>query len=334
MTSTGPGASSVAGSPIEPAVPRIRRLVGVTSILIDVSVTVPRLPSRGGDVIAAPAGRGPGGGINTLVAAARLGMPTVYGGALGTGPNASSIREALARNHIGVLSQADCGSDTGWCLTMIEPDGERTFVTAPGAEARLSVADLRALQPHLLSTDAVYLSGYDLAYEVSGYTLAAWLATLLPHQDGGPYVVLDPGPLIADVTLDRVKAALSRADLLSATAPELGALESLAPGTVRPETVVIRRYGVAPVELRWHDQTRTRHTIVAPTYPPPSPIVDTSGAGDTHLGALLAVLTAGKDWTTALVTANQAAAWSISRPGAAAGPTGAELDAMASGMRS
>jgi sugar/nucleoside kinase (ribokinase family) len=313
----------------QPPLPRIRRLVGLTSILVDVAVTVPGLPPRGGDVVAKPTSRAPGGGINALAAAARLDMPVVYAGAHGTGVNGQAVREALAAEHIGVISRPDPVDDTGWCLAMVEPDGERTFVTVPGAEAALGLGDLRALQAQLTSTDALYVSGYDLAYEGSGHALATWLAPLLPHDEGGPYVVLDPGPLVADIPVDRLRAALSRTDLVSASAPELGAIEALAPGAVNPSAVVLRRYGPAPVELRWDDvSTGTRQTLVVPTTPPPGRVVDTNGAGDTHLGALLAALAADGDWTTAIGIANQAAAWSLTRRGAATGPTSAELDAV------
>ena len=54
---------------------RPARVVGLASVLVDVAVRLPGLPPRGGDVVAADAGRAAGGGINTLAAAARLGLP-------------------------------------------------------------------------------------------------------------------------------------------------------------------------------------------------------------------------------------------------------------------
>ena len=72
--------------------------------------------------------------------------------------------------------------------------------------------------------------------------------------------------------------------------------------------------------------------VLTPGRPPldvpgvPVQVVDSSGAGDTHTGALLAALGAGEQLGTALATANAAAAFSVTRHGPAQGPTRAELD--------
>jgi len=54
-------------------------------------------------------------------------------------------------------------------------------------------------------------------------------------------------------------------------------------------------------------------------------VLDTTGAGDAHSGALIAALAAGAAETAAARTANAAAALSVTRPGPATAPTGEEL---------
>jgi sugar/nucleoside kinase (ribokinase family) len=269
-------------------------------------------------------GRAPGGGINALVSAARQGLDSAYAGAHGDGPNGDAVREALAREGIALLAPAVPDEDTGWCLAMVEPDGERTFVTAPGAEAALDRAALS--QVRLEPGDALYVSGYDLAYPGSGPVLGAWLADLPPAADGGPWVVLDPGPLVADIPATRLGAVLARVDLLSASAGELAALShgELWPASLAPTAVVVRRNGPNPVRILWQGNTSMCTTDVA-TVAPPAPVLDSNGAGDTHLGALAAALARGLTWGDAVATANRAAAWSLTRRGAASGPTLDEL---------
>ena len=53
--------------------------------------------------------------------------------------------------------------------------------------------------------------------------------------------------------------------------------------------------------------------------------VDTSGAGDVHVGASLAGLAQGLSWPNAVLLANRAAAYAVARAGPASGPTTAEL---------
>jgi ribokinase len=58
---------------------------------------------------------------------------------------------------------------------------------------------------------------------------------------------------------------------------------------------------------------------------PPVRAVDTTGAGDTHTGVLLAELARGRPVEDALDTANRAAAISVTRIGPATAPRRAEL---------
>jgi sugar/nucleoside kinase (ribokinase family) len=104
---------------------------------------------------------------------------------------------------------------------LVEPDGDRTFVTAPGVEARLAPDDLRALP--LRAGDAVYVSGYDLVYAVSGLSLERWLPGLADDL----LVAIDPGPLVADIPAHRLEWVLGRTDLLSLNAFEAATLSGL-----------------------------------------------------------------------------------------------------------
>lgn len=297
---------------------RVSRLVGLASILIDHTLAVPALPERGGDVIADDLGPAAGGGINALVAAARLGLPTVHAGRHGTGPHGALVRDALRHNGIDCLLPATPGRDTGWCLALVEPSGERTFVTAPGAESAQDATSLAAIV--LRPGDAVYLSGYDLVYPDAAPALTTWLAALAPAADGGPWVVFDPGPLVGQIAGQSLRSVVARADLVSVSAAELVALEALP----APRRLVVRR-GAAGAELRSADPGAAVDVVASPGVVPPGPVIDTNGAGDTHLGALLAARAAGLDWTAALGLANRAAAFSITRRGAASGPTRREL---------
>jgi len=207
------------------------RLLHLGTVVADVVLGVPALPPRGGDVLASAATVTAGGGFNVLAAAARQGMPAAYGGAHGTGPLADLTRAALAAEGIAVLLPPVPGLDTGFVITLVEPGGERTFVTSPGAEARLAPAALAAVTAR--PQDTVYLSGYALAHKANRAALLGWL----PSLPAAARLVFDPGPLGAQVRLDRqqlLAASVQRALHEGLARAQLGdlRLEAVDPGAV------------------------------------------------------------------------------------------------------
>lgn len=126
---------------------RFDRLLHLGNVVVDVVLDVPSLPDRGGDVLASGTRATPGGGFNVMVAAARQGLPASYAGAHGSGPFAELARAALVAAGIELVQRPKPGLDTGFVVSLVEPDGERTFVTSRGAEATLTSADLAEVGP-------------------------------------------------------------------------------------------------------------------------------------------------------------------------------------------
>ena len=309
---------------------RPRRLVMVGSVVVDVLLYVDRLPERGGDVLASRMLTSAGGGFNLLVAARRLGMDAAYGGRTGTGPFGDQARRALDDAGIPTLLPPGEDGDTGVVIGLVEPDGERTFATSPGVEARLEPEDLRALE--LRPADVVYVSGYDLVYPVSGRSLEEWLPQL-PDQ---LLLAIDPGPLATDVPAARMEAVLRRADLLSLNAVEAAALSGhqgpaeaavILGERLRAGALVVVRAGAAGCWL----VAGGGDPVQIPGRPARA-VVDTTGAGDTHVAAFLASLSHGDDPPRAARVANVAASVSVERAGPATAPTLDELtDALGEG---
>lgn len=268
---------------------RPRRLVVVGSVIADIKLAVPQLPDRGGDVLAASAASRPGGGFNVLAAAARLGLPAALAGHVGSGPFAAMIRAALAAEGIDVLLPPVEG-EQGYCVGLVEPDGQNTFVTAPGVESRLTEQDLAGVS--VGAGDVLYVSGYDLLYPVSGPALAAWLT--------GPaaecWLFLDPGPLVADIPDPVMDAVLPRVDVLGLNTREMALLSGTPSqdrvgalrGELADDAVVLIRDGEHGTML-----VRPGRSLVRVPAPHVSHVVDTTGAGDTHTGAFLAELARG-----------------------------------------
>jgi len=185
------------------------RLVHVGQVIVDIVMYVPHLPERGGDVLASSGGTEVGGGFNVLTAAVRQGLTAAYGGMHGTGPLGDLARKRLAQEHVDVLQPKMSTMDTGFTVALIDADGERTFATTFGAEGQLRINDLRRIR--VFPDDIVYVSGYGLALPVNGPAVCSWLSTV----DVKNTVVLDPGPLVADIPEAVLKPVIDRADWIS-----------------------------------------------------------------------------------------------------------------------
>jgi ribokinase len=297
---------------------RPQRMVLVGSVIGDLMFRVPALPPRGGDLLGRAEPLQAGGGFNVIAAASRLGMPTALLGLVGTGPIGKILRDAMAGAGTELLLPPPA-DDTGICVGFVEPDGERTFVTSNGIESRLEPADLAGIR--LRPTDAAYLSGYDLAYEVNGGTISEWVPAAKPS------LVFDPGPLVGDLAPERLAAILPFTWILTLNARELRLLA----GPDDPAAALDGALGLVPAgayviarDGKKGCVVATRESRVAVPAPVVTP-VDTTGAGDAHTGSLLAALHDGLGMVEAARRANAAAAFSVTRQGSATAPTPGEL---------
>ena len=334
-------------APITLRPPRPGRLVFAGEAIVDVVMRVPGLPPRGGDLLAVSAEVVVGGGFNVMAAAARQGLPVLYAGGHGTGHWGDLVRAALAAEGIGLLRPPDPSRDTGFDVALVEPDAERTFVTALGAE---SVGERGGWDAVPASPgDVVYVSGYGLVPPSSGPILGGWAAALPPAV----LLFFDPGPLVAQIPPEVLEPVLARCDWLTCNAREAALLTGvtakeaalrLLARTARANVVV--RVGPdgcflatrppasqatrlpAPGTAPARDAPRPRVTEAPDHIPAPAvQALDTTGAGDAHSGVFLAALADGLSPVDAVRRANAAAALAVTRPGPATSPTRAELDA-------
>jgi sugar/nucleoside kinase (ribokinase family) len=306
---------------------RFDRLLHLGNVVVDIVLTVPMLPQRGGDVLASQAQTAAGGGLNVMAAAARQGLPAAYAGAHGTGPFGTLARAAMEKEGVGIIQPAKAGLDTGFVLTIVEASGERTFLTSRGAEATLTAGDLDTVRPG--ARDAVYLSGYSLVHGSNRAALLGWLARL----GDGNIVFFDPGPLVGSIPAGALATVLGRADWLTCNAREAAILA----GTADPRAavaVLARRAGRASraggpgiIVRTGPDGCLIGRPDAGVVHVPgfQVDVLDTNGAGDAHSGAFIAALAAGAAEVTAARSANGAAALSVTRRGPATAPTGEEL---------
>jgi sugar/nucleoside kinase (ribokinase family) len=287
------------------------RLVSLGTALVDLQLFVPELPTSGGDVLADDSLIAIGGSFNVESAAARVGMKVVHTGSNGSGPNSKLLSESLAREHIEFAGETFDDADLGVCVTMVEPNGERTFVTRNGAESKRTLVALNALR--LGPTDAVYLAGYDLAYPQSKDVFKTWLRS---DPLNGAALFFDPTPLVASIDPELLELVRQNAFAVTANEHEtkiIGLGENY-PGWF------VNRVGSRGAELYEQGVLKGRFDATKVQ------VVDTTGAGDVHTGVLIASLAAGFNVPASIERANRAAAISITKRGGASGPDGTSLN--------
>ncbi|WOX07584.1 PfkB family carbohydrate kinase [Streptomyces sp. N50] len=298
------------------------RLWHLGNVVVDLVLDVPALPERGGDVLATRTEHTPGGGFNVMSAAARQGLAVTYAGAHGTGPCGDRARAALHAEGIEVLLAPRPQPDTGFVVCLVDADGERTFVTSPGAEATLTSADLAELRPG--ASDLVYVTGYSLLYDSNRTALLDFL----PRLDPAVTLVADPGPLVREIPAEAVELLLARSDWWSCNAREAALLTGIEDpaGAAR---ALQSRLGRGSVLVRTGPEGCLLHhggrLVSVPGFAVDA--VDLNGAGDAHTGVFMAALARGVDPVAAAHRANAGAALAVTASGPATAPDAARLDA-------
>jgi sugar/nucleoside kinase (ribokinase family) len=299
------------------------RLLHAGSAVVDYVYRLDSLPAPGAEKTAASYRRTVGGGFNMMVAAVRSGMAVAFGGQHGTGTDGDLLRAALAAEGIELLTPRSAGMDTGNSVVLVTDDAERTFVSWPGAESKVSSAMLAEIE--VRSGDWVFISGYTLSYPGSRDALADWIAAL-PHAV--PFV-FDPAPVVGDIPAAILSRVLSRVTWLSCNMAEAAAIAG--PGPV--EDIAARLISVhcpraAGVVIRAGKNgcfVRLADGAARTVAGFPVEAVDTNGAGDAHIGAFVSALARGDNPFEAARYANAGAAISVTRPGGSSAPTEQEI---------
>lgn len=282
------------------------RVIVVGDLMVDVAATARAQVVRGSDAPATVRFRGGGSGANVAAWLAQEGVPVTLVTRVGDDPAGRADCAGLRAGGVDVRVTVDPGAPTGTCVTVIEPDGERTFLPDRGANLELLPADLPL---EVFTPDAhLHLSGYVLL-DPDAPARTAGLAALRKAKDLGMSISVDPassGPLHAlgvQTFLDWVAGV----ETLLPNATELITLTGesdpeRAAGLLRTaawaqEVVVTLGAGGA----LFRDGLATTATEGVPLVA--GAPIDTTGAGDAFAAAWLAARRAGAGPDEALAAA-------------------------------
>ncbi len=296
-----PGGVSLPGTIPIPPMPSI---FNYGSINIDDVYRVPHFVRPGETLASLGFTRGAGGkGFNQSVALARAGATVRHVGRYG--PEAAWLRDRLAAEGIDVRGLLPSDLPAGRALIQVDDRGENAIVLCAGANHALTPDDL----PPLLAE-----AGPGDWFVTQNETSAVSEALSLAHTRGLT-VCFNPAPMtgaVRDYALDAVDWLI-----VNETEGEALSGETAPPEVLRalrrrcPRAHLVLTLGAEGVRCLAPDG---EEAVVPALRVTP---VDTTAAGDSFIGYLLAARLRGTALEEALRQACRAAALSVTRPGAA-----------------
>jgi sugar/nucleoside kinase (ribokinase family) len=266
---------------------RPKRVLVIGDVMTDISVVMSGPIVHGSDSRAAIR-FAPGGSAATQavwLARARLGV--VFVGRVGAGDHATQSA-LLASEGVTPQLAADNELETGRLIALVDPTGERSFLTDRGANDALSPEDVP--DSLIASADHIHISGYCL---FAPSPRAAAISVI--RRAGGKPVSVDPGSagFLREVGPPAFLDWAAGAQILFPNAEEAATLA----GSAEPEAqreCLTRRFPLVVVKRGGAGAEVWRGDEVFRAPAPAVEVVDTTGAGDAFAAAFLAAWLGGE----------------------------------------
>ncbi len=290
----------------------------IGSAFVDMVINVQEMPQAGADIEGDYRCTTVGGcSFNVADVLNKLHLPFDSYMPVGEGHFANIITEALIDRGYPIYRETDNG-DNGWCLSLADASGERTFISMFGIERRMKPNWYE--QFDMTRYDYFYVSGYQADGD-TGRVILEGLARKRPDAT----IVFDPGPRVHFLPRERMEAFYRLGCLITINAAEALFMTN----TQRVEDAALRIHDMTGREVVVTDGGRG--AVVVDTHGVrriagfPVAVVDTIGSGDAHTGGIIAGLMCNLSINESVLLANRVASVVTGREGGATAPTLEEL---------
>ena len=285
----------------------MKQTLVIGSAVVDVIVNIPHLPVTGEDIHISRQSRSLGGcAFLTSDILRHFLAPYSLCTAVGGGIYGDYVFKNLTERGVPIYITKP-QSENGCCYCMVEEGGERTFIVDHGIEYTFYEEYLAEMQKETI--DSVYICGLEIE-EYTGWNIIKYLQKHPEYQ-----VYFSPSPRIMKIDEQKMEAVLrlhpvmhlNEKEILTFTAEasiEVGA-RRLFEKTKSPVIVTLGERG-----SYCYDGKEDHYAL-----PVKTTVVDTIGAGDCHMGGVIAARRFGLSFGEAIEAANYISAAVVARSG-------------------
>ena len=268
-------------------------VVVVGSINYDLGLRVQRLPWAGETVLSSSLTRRPGGkGANQAVAVRDAGATCAMVATVGS--DGAALVSQLGDQGVDTSRmRVDASAMTGTAVIMIDDDGQNSIIVSAGANESLTADEVREAVAAFPDALVVLTQGESpvaaiaAAAEAAAAASVRFVLNLAPAIDVPRRVIEASDPLVVnELEAEEVALALG----LDIDGIPTGDLASALAAVARSVVITLGASGAVWASRGEGGRTHAERVEV----------VDTTGAGDAFVGAMVAALTRGADLATAV----------------------------------
>lgn len=277
-----------------------QKVLVIGSAILDVIVSLESLPTSGEDAFAKQEKNMVGGcAYNVANILSHLKADYDLMVPIGKGPTADQISTQLQKDaHPLITIKGD--SDNGWCLSIVEEGGERTFLTIPGIENDWQADWFENVDFQVY--DYIYVSGYAFEGSSADVVLGG-----LRKKKASTKIIFDPSPRAPYLSRVHLHQLYELNTIIHCNFAELKALTDmddlyegaahLYQNTSEPVIVTLGNEGT----FYYYDDVHGFCEADKVT------VVDAIGAGDAHTGGFIAGLSKQQTIEEACYSGNEIA---------------------------
>lgn len=286
-----------------------KKIMVIGSTCVDIIINIDHLPKTEEDIHPSSQTLALGGCAYNVANMIRLfDAPLTLVSPVGTGFYGEYVENALKKNGFEVKIHVP-DQENGCCYCLVEAGGERTFMSYHGAEYTFKRDWMTAYEDQ--DYDMVYACGLEIE-EPTGMELIEYLES---HPERELYYA--PGPRGIRISKEKTERLYALHPILHINQSEARDLSGCSDLEESAERLFKMTGNTVIITLGEHGTyCRERDGSCYTVDGVPTVVVDTIGAGDSHIGTIMAMRSGGASFREAIKTANQVASKVVSVKGA------------------